>query len=178
MRNSQLLSLWRVNVSKLKRRLKLQVPNLMALYSECSTYALSRPRNTAEATLLLSVLLSFLQKEDTRYGSRSDFCQKVVWKMQKKSFQIFLPPLPNYFFYFFFVIFCYFSSDYRLKGSFLKILVWWKWQFHALLDWILCLKISFSWSTNDDKIKFWIHWCNLGNWSGISIESQDSIDIG
>ena len=74
--------------------------------------------------------------------------------MQKKSFQIFLPPLPNYFFYFFFVIFCYFSSDYRLKGSFLKILVWWKWQFHALLDWILCLKISFSWSTNDDKIKF------------------------
>ena len=112
-----------VTCERIEAETETEAPSshLMALYSEQNTtYALSRPRNTAEATLLLSVLLSFLQKEDTRYGSRSDFCQKVVWKMQKKSFQIFLPPLPNYFFYFFFVIFCYFSSDYRLKGSFLK----------------------------------------------------------
>ena len=150
LRNSQLLSLWRVNVSKLKRRLKLQVPNLMALYSECSTYALSRPRNTAEATLGSPF---FLAKRGYAIRLSLGFLPKSSLENAEKKFpNLFASSLPNYFFYFFFVIFCYFSSDYRLKGSFLKILVWWKWQFHALLDWILCLKINFSWSTNDDKI--------------------------
>ena len=96
---------------------------------------------------------------------------------EKKFPNLFASSLPNYFFYFFFVIFCYFSSDYRLKGSFLKILVWWKWQFHALLDWILYSKINFKW-WQDQILNLGKCWCNLGNWSGISIESQDSIDIG